>query len=135
VEEIRFTYTFIRTSDNRRVVIPNEAFASQVVNNYSLGTPGSMVAVDFVIPMGAGLEQVRREVLAIAEELAPAPEGKTDSVTVEALGADSVSLRLHAWAHDPYARRDLASDLRAAILQRLLEDGILGSAGEATEAD
>ena len=135
VEEIRFTYTFIRTPDNRRVVIPNEAFASQVVNNYSLGTPGSMVAIDFVIPMGADLERVRREVLAIAEKRAPAPEGKTDSVTVEALGADTVSLRLHAWAHDPHARRDLASDLRAAVLQQLLDDGILGSAGEATEAD
>jgi small-conductance mechanosensitive channel len=134
VEEIRFTYTYIRTPDNRRVVIPNEAFASQVVNNYSMGSPGSMVAVDFVVPLETDLEAVRRAVLEIADELAPAPEHKHDSVTVEQLGTTDVSLRLHAWAHDPHARRDVASDLRAAILRRLRDDGVLGVAREASNA-
>lgn len=134
VEEIRFTYTYIRTPDNRRVVIPNEAFASQVVHNYSMGSPGSMVSVDFVIPLGADIEVVRHAVLEIADELAPAPEGKSDSVTVEVLGAADVSLRLHAWAHDPHERRDVASDLRAAILRRLRDDGVLGAAQEASSA-
>ena len=32
VEEIRFTYTYIRTPDNRRVVIPNEAFALSLIH-------------------------------------------------------------------------------------------------------
>ena len=134
VEEIRFTYTFIRTPDNRRVVIPNEAFASQVVNNFSMGTPGSMVAVDFVVPMASDVDAVRSSVLAIADELAAAPDGKGNSVTVEDLGAADVTLRLHAWAHDPHARRDVASDLRAAILRRLSDDGVLGAAREASGA-
>lgn len=134
VEEIRFTYTYIRTPDNRRVVIPNEAFASQVVNNYSLGSPGSMVAVDFVVPIASDVDAVRGSVLAIADELAAAPDGKSNGVTVEDLGATDVTLRLHAWAHDPHARRDVASDLRAAILRRLRDDGILGAAREASGA-
>ena len=134
VEEIRFTYTYIRTPDNRRVVIPNEAFASQVVNNFSMGSPGSMVAVDFVIPMAGDVDAVCAAVLAIADELAAAPEDKSNSVTVEELGATAVTLRLHAWAHDPLVRRDLASDLRAAILRRLRADGMLGAAREANGA-
>ena len=73
-------------------------------------------------------------VLAIADELAPAPDGKSNSVTVEDLGATEVTLRLHAWAHDPHARRELASDLRAAILRRLRDDGVLGAPREANGA-
>lgn len=134
VEEIRFTYTYIRTPDNRRVVIPNEAFASQVVNNYSMGSPGSMVAIDFVVPMTSEVEAVRGSALAVADELAAAPDGKNNSVTVEDLGATEVTLRLHAWARDPHARRDVASDLRAALLRRLRDDGVLGAAREANDA-
>jgi len=132
VEEIRFTYTYIRTSDDRRVVIPNEAFASQVVNNFSMGSMGSMVAVDFVIPLASDVDAVRSSVLAIADELAAAPEGKSNSVTIEELGATEVTLRLRAWTNDPHARRDLASDLRAAVLRRLRDDGVLGATREAS---
>jgi small-conductance mechanosensitive channel len=134
VEEIRFTYTYIRTPDNRRVVIPNEAFANQVVNNFSMGSPGSMVAVAFVVPIASDVDAVRSSVLAIADELAAAPDGMSNSVTVEDLGAADVTLRLHAWARDPHARRDVASDLRAAILRRLSDDGVLGAAQEASGA-
>ena len=134
VEEIRFTYTYIRTTDDRRVVIPNEAFASQVVNNFSMGSPESMVAVDFVVPLECDVDSVRASVLDIADRLATAPVGKSNSVTVEDLGATEVALRLHAWAHDPHGRRDVASDLRAAVLRRLRDDGVLGAPREANGA-
>jgi len=134
VEEIRFTYTYIRTPDDRRVVIPNEAFASQVVNNFSMGSPGSMVAVDFVVPIASDVDAVRGSVLSLSDDLAAAPDGKSNSVTVEDLGATEVTLRLHAWARDPHARRDLASDLRAAVLRRLRDDGVLGATREASGA-
>jgi hypothetical protein len=58
--------------------------------------------------------------------VAPPPEGKQDSVEVADIGAGGVRLRLHAWAPDSLARRDLASDLRAAVLRRLVGDGLIG---------
>ena len=133
VEEITFTYTFIRTADGRRVVIPNEAFASQMVNNYSLGSPESMVAVDFTVPGDSDLDAVRAAVLAVADGLAAAPQGRQNLVTVEDLAATDVVLRLHAWVPDPHARRTTASDLRAAVLARLRADGVLGGAREASD--
>ena len=134
VEEITFTYTYIRTADGRRVVIPNEAFASQMVHNYSLGSPDSIVAVDFSVPVDSDLDAVRAAVLGVADGLTDPPEGKTNLVTVEQLGADDVGLRLHAWTPDPLARRILASDLRAAVLVRLRADGVLDGAREASGA-
>ena len=64
--------------------------------------------------------------LEVGESLAPAPAGKKDSVEVADISGGSVRLRLHAWAADPLRRRELASDLRAALLRRLVGDGLLG---------
>lgn len=133
VEEIRLTYTYIRTLDNRRVVIPNEAFANKVVNNYSMGSPGSMVEVSFVVPLTVDLDEVRAGVLLVADQLAPAPQGTSNSVDVEALGAGEVTLRVNAWASEALGRRKLASDLRAAILARLVREGLLGGISRAEE--
>ena len=101
VEEISLIYTYIRTTDGRRVVIPNEAFAMKAVHNFSMGSPGSMVAVDLALPLDADIEGVGEAMLEVAEHLAPAPEGKTDSVEVADIGGGGVRLRLHAWVADP----------------------------------
>jgi len=86
-----------------------------------------MTALDLVLPTPRKLELS-------SVELALPPEGRVNLVTVEQLGADGVGLRLHAWAADPLARRTLASDLRAAVLVRLRDDGVLGGAREANGA-
>jgi small-conductance mechanosensitive channel len=132
VEEITFTFTYIRTADGRHVVIPNEAFASQMVNNFTLGSPQSVVTVDVTLPVDCDLEAVRAALLAVGEETAAPPEGRQNLVTVEQLGAEGVGLRLHAWAPDPHSRRELASDLRGAVLTRLVGDGVLGRGREAS---
>ena len=69
---------------------------------------------------------VAEAMLEVGETLAPAPEGKQDNVEVADIGGGGVRLRLHAWAADPLRRRELASDLRAALLRRLRDDGLLG---------
>jgi len=126
VEQISLIYTYIRSSDGRRVVIPNEAFAMKAVHNYSMGSPGSMVSVEVALPLDADAERVAQVMLEVGETLAPAPEGRHDSVEVADIGGGGVRLRLHAWAADPLRRRELASDLRAALLRRLRDDGLLG---------
>jgi small-conductance mechanosensitive channel len=126
VEQISLIYTYIRTADGRRVVIPNEAFAMKAVHNYSMGSTGSFVSVGLVLPLEADVDSISAAMLEIGEVLAPAPEGKQDTVEVADIGSGGVLLRLHAWAPDSLGRRDLASDLRAAVLRRLVGDGLIG---------
>jgi small-conductance mechanosensitive channel len=126
VEQISLIYTYIRSADGRRVVIPNEAFANKAVHNYSMGSPGGMVIIDLALPLDADVERVAQAMLEVGEALAPAPEGKRDSVEVADVSGGGVRLRLHAWAADPMKRREIASDLRAALLRRLTDDGLLG---------
>ncbi len=133
VEQISLIYTYIRSADGRRVVIPNEAFANKAVHNYSMGSPGSMVAVDLVLPLGADVERIAQVMLEVGESLAPAPVGKQDHVEVADISG-GVRLRLHAWAADPLRRLELASDLRAALLRRLSDDRLIGE-GKADGGD
>jgi small-conductance mechanosensitive channel len=135
VEQISLIYTYIRSADGRRVVIPNEAFAMKAVHNYSMGSPGSMVTVDLALPLDADLERVAQAMLEVGEALAPAPVGKADSVEVADISGGGVRLRLHAWAADPLRRRELASDLRAALLRRLSGDGLIGGEEAAGDGD
>ncbi len=134
IEQISLIYTYIRSGDGRRVVIPNEAFASKAVHNYSMGSPGCMVTVECSLPLEADHERVAQAMLEVGESLAPAPVGKEDSVEVADISGGEVVLRLHAWAADPMRRAEVASDLRAALLRRLAGDGLLG-AGESGGGD
>jgi small-conductance mechanosensitive channel len=124
VEEISLIYTYISTLDNRLVAIPNEALASKAVHNYSVGSPGSMVTVTFSVPPTEPLREVRSAALEETDRLAAPPSGKVNSVIVEALAADEVTLRVDAWVIDPLKRRELAGELRAAIVRRLNHDGV-----------
>jgi small-conductance mechanosensitive channel len=119
VERISLTYTFIRTPDDDRVVIPNEAFANRVVHNYSMGAPGSILTVAFTVPQGEDLKTAWVMALAVADELAPPPDGTENRVDVDDVRGREVVLRARVWTHDPKQRRALASDLRAAIAARL----------------
>ena len=126
VERISLTYTFIRTPDDDRVVIPNEAFASHVVHNYTMGAPGSILTVAFTVPQGDDLEAAREAALAVSDELAPPPEGTENHVDVDDIRGREIVLRVRVWTHDPKQRRALASDLRAAIAARLIAQETAG---------
>jgi small-conductance mechanosensitive channel len=85
-----------------------------------------MVSVDLALPLDADVERVAQAMLEVGESLAPAPEDKMDSVEVADISGGGVRIRLHAWAPDPLRRRELASDLRIAVLDRLRGDSLIG---------
>ncbi len=82
--------------------------------------------INLVLPLRADVEAISAAMLEAGEQLAPAPEGKQDAVEVVDIGSNGVRLRLHAWAADSLRRRELASDLRAAVLRRPISDGLIG---------
>ncbi len=65
VEEIGLMYTFIRTHDNARVVIPNEKLASDTIRNSTIRSPAKFAQVTVQVPpttdLGALVERLRPE--------------------------------------------------------------------------
>lgn len=125
VEEIGLTYSYIRTFDERRLVIPNDLFASKVIHNYSIIDPLNGVEVDLVLPPATDLENALRVALDEAGRAAPALEGHPPSVEVVAQALDSVTIRLTVWITDPAQRLGTERALRLAALQRLAAAGVI----------
>ncbi len=55
VEEITLIYTFIRTDDNARLVIPNEKLASDTIRNSTIRSPAKYAQVTVQVPPATDL--------------------------------------------------------------------------------
>jgi small-conductance mechanosensitive channel len=66
VEDIHFTYTVIRLYDGRRLVVPNDTVASEVIKNATLGGVTRIARAEVLVPPASSAETVRAALLAIA---------------------------------------------------------------------
>jgi len=117
VEDVRLSYTFVRTGDGRRVIIPNEQFASNTVVNYTIVDPRVRVEVSLWIPVD---QDPARAVAALGEE----PEV---DVAVADMEKDGIRITVGAWAPSASERGDVAAGLRLRCIERLQQASILGS--------
>ena len=107
VEEIGLTYTWIRTRDNDRLVVPNERLASESIRNSTIRSAESYTEASVEVP-SANLPATVK-----------ALEGDGDEVFVTALTGDKATVTVRRRvAADGLADRE-TSDLRIALAQRL----------------
>jgi small-conductance mechanosensitive channel len=117
VEDIGLTYTFIRTRDDARLVVPNDKLVSDSIRNASIRSRGTFAEVTVQVPLTADL---RAAVDGLQEELA----GERDaSVFVSALDGNAV-VTIRARAIDEDASQRLESDLRVRAHERLRALGV-----------
>ena len=116
VEEIGLTYTFIKTSDNARLVIPNEKLASDTIRNSTIVSREKLAQVTVQVPLDRDLDAV---VDLLRSETAGDPGA--DVLVTGLNGAATVSVR--TWAPDAASVERLESELRLRIARRLREQG------------
>jgi len=116
VEEIGLMYTFIRTEDNARLVIPNEKLASDTIRNSTIRSPTKYAQVIVQVPSANDLRP-------LVEALRREAPGERDEVFVSALEG-SPTLTVRAWTEDAAAAERLERDLRLRVHARLREHGI-----------
>jgi small-conductance mechanosensitive channel len=120
VEEIRLTYTYIRTRDDVRLVIPNEKLASDTIKNASIVSREKLAQVTLNVPLDKDLSAAVDALRPLVEEAA------RGAVLVSDLGPDEAVVTLRASADDPNAVERLESDLRLQAHERLRAAGVLG---------
>ncbi len=117
VEEIALTYTYLRTDDNTRLVIPNEKLASDTIQNSTIISRDTLAEITVEVPLDtdltAAVELLRDEV---ARERQPV-------AFVSGL-ADRATITLRAWAPSVLEAHELESDLRVRAHARLRAHGI-----------
>ena len=119
VEEIRLTYTFIRTRDDVRLVIPNEKLASDTIKNASIVSRAKLAQVTLNVPLDKDLNAAVDALQGLVQD---APRG---AVLVSGLEGDQATITVRASAEDPAAAERLESDLRLQAHHRLREAGVL----------
>ncbi len=115
VEDVRLNYTFLRTGELERVVIPNEKLASGVLVNETLA--GDAVGLDVAVWIPPGADAMRA--VAVLREVADA------DVTVAETVPTGVRLAVGGDPVPPSVRAEREADLRARCHARLREEGLL----------
>ena len=117
VEEIGLTYTFIRTLDRRRLVVPNSKLASEAIINSSIRDRETLAEVSVPVPLiadvGAVVEALQAEV---------AQERDSDVYLASLDGNATVIVRAAAPTEQEAER--LEHELRLRVHRRLRELGI-----------
>jgi small conductance mechanosensitive channel len=117
VEEIGLTYTFIRTDDQRRLVVPNSKLASDTIVNSSIRSRETFAQVSVPVPLSADLEGA---VAALREDVA---DERNADVYVSSLDG-TATLTLRAAASDEVAAGRLERELRLRAHRRLRALGV-----------
>jgi small-conductance mechanosensitive channel len=119
IEDVRLTYTYVRSDDGRRIIIPNERLAQNTVQNHTIVDPRVRVEASVWIP---------REVDAI--RALSVLRGDDVDVSIAEIDKDAVRLVAGTWARKASERGPIAAGLRASCLERLRSAGLSSAAAE-----
>jgi small conductance mechanosensitive channel len=122
VESLNLGYTLLKTDDNRHVVVPNSAMASQTTINLSGEDPRVLCSVPIGISYDSDLDKARNILLDLARKH---PKALTVSACpVTQLGGSSVVLTLEVWCADTLGASELKYDLLEQAKKRFAKEGI-----------
>ena len=113
VEEVGLIYTWVRTPDSDRLVIPNEKLVSDTLKNATIRNERPVAEVTMTLPAGADL---RGAVAAL--------EPDSHEVVVTDIG-DRATIAVRRFVGRRQSVEQAQSDLRIEIAERLREAGIL----------
>lgn len=117
VEEIGMTYTFIRTNDRRRLVVPNSKLASDTIVNATIRDRSTFASVTIPLPLSVDVDAA---LVALRDEIAAEPEADVYLGSLDG----TAGVVLCALAPDEAAAERLERDLRVRAHRRLRELGI-----------
>ena len=114
VEEIGLTYTWIRTRDNDRLVVPNEKLASESIRNSTIRSAETLAEVQVQVPASADLRAVVNSLQEDGEEVYVTDLGDKATIVIRkrvTRGGDSERAE---------------SELRLSVAERLKAAGVFG---------
>jgi small-conductance mechanosensitive channel len=113
VEDVRLTYTYLRSEDGRRIIIPNERLAQNTIQNHTIIDPRVRVSVSLWLPPGGDATRALRLL-----------RGDEIDVQIAEVDKDGIRLEVGTWARSYQERGAVAAGLRAHSLETLRREGL-----------
>jgi len=114
VEEIGLIYTFVRTDNDDRLVIPNEKLASDTIRNSTIRSREKVAEISLQVPLGKDLGAVVDRLRTLGPE--------AEVFVSDLSGNATVVLRVAA--ADEHVAERVASDLRLRVHETLRAQGV-----------
>jgi small-conductance mechanosensitive channel len=122
VESLTLGYTYLKTDDNRRVVVPNSLMASQTNINLTANDPRVICSVLIGISCDSDLDKARAILIDLAGRHPKA--GQICGCPLTQLGSSGVVLSLDVWCADALAAITFRCDLLEQAAKRFGLEGI-----------
>lgn len=124
VEEISLMHTTIRTWDNRRIVIPNNLMANEVIENWTIRDPSLLGVVMLYVDYACDTEKIRRWCKDIVEKSSYASAEKLSILQVVDFTEKSMVLRILVKASDAPRAWELRCEVREKLMKRFKEENL-----------
>ena len=114
VEEIGLIYTFVRTANGDRLVIPNEKLASDTIRNSTIRSREKVAEISLQVPLGRDLSAVVDRLRTLADD--------AEAFVSDLSGSATVVLRVPA--SDEAAAERVQRELRLRAYETLRAEGV-----------
>jgi small-conductance mechanosensitive channel len=124
VEEIMLMHTTIRTWDNRRIVIPNNVLANEVIENWSIKDPSLLGVVMMYVDYTCDVNKVSQWVKEIVNASPYSAKEKVAVAQVVDFTEKSMVLRILAKGPDAPSTWNLRCQIREKMIDKFRKEGL-----------
>jgi small-conductance mechanosensitive channel len=121
---INLRSTTVRSINNVAIIVPNSAFISENVINWSHGDTRIRMDIDVGVSYNSDLETVLRCLQEVADDCSTVLDDPKPSVLHTGFGDSAWDMRLRCWVANPKGRPLIRSELNCAIVKKFRENGV-----------
>jgi len=124
VEDLTLRHTVIRTTDNKRIIVPNSIISMEPIINWSIREPEITWAVDFDLEKASDIDRAREIILRNARSHPLVFKDKPMSVQLANSRYSELTLRLEVTIPGRNVAKSIACDIREAVKKEFEAEGI-----------
>jgi small-conductance mechanosensitive channel len=124
VEDLTLRHTVIRTTDRKRIIVPNSIMSMEPIINWSIREPEINWTVDFDLAKASDIDRAREIILKVAREHPGVLKDRPISVLLVNSRYSELTLRLEAPVPSRSAAKSIGCDIREAVKKEFEAQGI-----------
>jgi potassium efflux system protein len=128
VKRISVRATEIQIADRSTLIVPNSELITKTIRNMTLADPIGRVQLQFSVPMGSDIGEIRKMVLAMFDEAPAILDEPTPKMFIDSIADGRINVNCFAYVRSPREAYATRSEILFHLLERLPAAGIeLGS--------
>ncbi len=124
VEDLTLRHTVIRTTDNKRIIVPNSVMDMEPIINWSIRDPEITWTVDFDLEKASDMDRAREIIIKVAQSHPMVLKDKPLNVLLMNSKYSELTLRLEVTVPGRNVAKGIGCDIREAVKKEFAVQGI-----------